>query len=230
MDQIVKVISDHTDNNIYFNLEKGILKEEFKVNPLMPRSDSYEPSWHVKVVNKETHQTDIEACKLLTYYTYQDENESKRVTTFLGIFLKIKFPKEFQEDIYITTETWRRGAGGFLGFGSKADRIVLESPLFEKKFNVFGNDPVEARYILTLDFMEKLLEKLKDIRCYLTFHKGYLYVALDKFTIEEILPQVGDKESYLVATHNIIAYMKAVEYFAKALSIRENKFTKDLIL
>ena len=37
-------------------------------------------------------------------------------------------------------------------------RVKLESPDFEKQFDVYGNDPVEARYLLTPLLMERILQ------------------------------------------------------------------------
>ena len=38
------------------------------------------------------------------------------------------------------------------------DKVTLEDPIFEKKFDVYSTDQIEARYLLTTSFMERLLE------------------------------------------------------------------------
>ena len=35
------------------------------------------------------------------------------------------------------------------------DEVNLEDPVFEKKFNVYSSDQVEARYLITTAFMER---------------------------------------------------------------------------
>ena len=41
---------------------------------------------------------------------------------------------------------------------SSLENVKLEDPTFEKKFEVFSNDQIEARYLLTVSFMERLNE------------------------------------------------------------------------
>lgn len=49
--------------------------------------------------------------------------------------------------------------GNFLsGLTTKLERVTLEDPIFERQFEVYSNDQVEARYLLTTSFMERLLE------------------------------------------------------------------------
>jgi hypothetical protein len=77
------------------------------------------------------------------------------VTVFKGQCLAVKFHKEFQG----VTKVFRdMGAFNWLAkFGVKEPRVRLEDPVFEKAFEVYGSDQVEARFILTPDFMERLL-------------------------------------------------------------------------
>jgi hypothetical protein len=77
------------------------------------------------------------------------------VTVFKGQCLTVKFHKEFQG----ITKVYRdMGAFNWLAkFGVKEPRVRLEDPVFEKAFEVYGSDQIEARFILTPDFMERLL-------------------------------------------------------------------------
>ena len=52
----------------------------------------------------------------------------------------------------------------------KLESVKLEDPVFEKKFEVYSNNQVEARYLLTTSFMERLLNlselyESKSIQC-----------------------------------------------------------------
>jgi hypothetical protein len=77
------------------------------------------------------------------------------VTVFKGQCLTVRFHKEFQG----ITKVYRdMGAFNWLAkFGVKEPRVRLEDPVFEKAFEVYGSDQIEARFILTPDFMERLL-------------------------------------------------------------------------
>ncbi|MEM1391353.1 MAG: DUF3137 domain-containing protein, partial [Pseudomonadota bacterium] len=66
--------------------------------------------------------------------------------------------------------------------GGDFERVKLESPQFESAFEVYSTDQVEARYILTPDLMQRLVELEKTfrgvgLRC--AFVGGELLIALE---------------------------------------------------
>ena len=91
------------------------------------------------------------------------------VTVFDGQCLVVHFPKSFHG----VTKVFRDAGifNIFKGVGGREDRVRLEDPKFEKAFEVVSTDQVEARFLLTPDFMERLL-KLEE-----TFHGGKLRCA-----------------------------------------------------
>jgi hypothetical protein len=101
------------------------------------------------------------------------------VTVFRGQCLVVDFHKEFKG----ITKVYRdMGAlNWFAKFGVKEPRVRLEDPIFEKAFEVYGSDQIEARFILTPDFMERLvgLERAfqgKQLRC--AFAGGEMLLAV----------------------------------------------------
>lgn len=103
------------------------------------------------------------------------------VTVFKGQCLVVKFHKQFQG----VTKVYR-DAGAFnfvkkLGQG-KSERVKLEDPVFEKAFEVYSTDQIEARYLLTPDFMERLIGlertfKGRQVRC--AFAGGQMLLACE---------------------------------------------------
>lgn len=100
-------------------------------------------------------------------------------TVFRGQLIRMHFPREF---LGITIV--RRDAGVFNAFGGAMGlkRVGLEDPVFERAFEVWGNDQVEARYILHPVLMQRLLDletvlKGKRMRC--AFEGGDLLVAVE---------------------------------------------------
>ncbi len=77
------------------------------------------------------------------------------VTVFKGQCLRFDFHKSFYGRTLIT-----RDAGFFnrFGGGNGMQRASLEDPVFEKIFEVYTTDQVESRYLLTPDFMQKLVD------------------------------------------------------------------------
>jgi hypothetical protein len=57
--------------------------------------------------------------------------------------------------------------------------IKLENPDFEKEFTYFGQNEVEARYIMTPSFMEKMLDfrKKVDNDLYVSFTRSRMFLA-----------------------------------------------------
>lgn len=90
------------------------------------------------------------------------------VTVFRGQCIVAHFPKPFQGVTKVFRDMGMFNA--FMKMGNKEPRVKLEDPVFEKAFEVFGTDQIEARFLLTPDFMERLvnLEKTfkgKQLRC-----------------------------------------------------------------
>ena len=103
------------------------------------------------------------------------------VTVFRGQCLVAKFHKQFNG----VTKVYRdMGMMNWLSkFGQgKAQKVKLEDPVFEKAFEVYSTDQIEARFILTPDFMERLLGlertfKGKQVRC--AFSGGEMFLCCE---------------------------------------------------
>lgn len=104
------------------------------------------------------------------------------VTVFRGQCMVVKFHKQFTG----VTKVYRdAGAFNFLkkmGQMGKTQQVKLEDPVFEKAFEVYSTDQIEARFILTPDFMERLLGlertfKGKQVRC--AFAQGEMYLVCE---------------------------------------------------
>ncbi len=79
------------------------------------------------------------------------------VTVFHGLVLELDFPKTFKGKTLLCKDEKYFGnlikGKAFHGL----QRIELEDPEFEAMFQVFSSDQVEARFVLTTAFMERLL-------------------------------------------------------------------------
>jgi hypothetical protein len=102
------------------------------------------------------------------------------VTVFRGQCLAVKFMKPFNG----VTKVYRDAGvmNMFTGFGQKGQRVKLDDPVFEKSIEVYSSDQVEARYILTPDFMERLLKLEKTfegrkLRC--AFAEGQMLLCVE---------------------------------------------------
>ena len=86
-------------------------------------------------------------------------------------------------------------------FGSApAERVKLENPSFEKVFDVYGTDQIEARYLMTPAFMERvsrLAESTGGATPQLAFDGSHLLIALpldkDRFEAQSLFTPMDDR-------------------------------------
>ena len=77
---------------------------------------------------------------------------SSTKTVFRGLLLQVDMTKKFKGKTIICKDQ-----GIFNGLqGKSMPRVSLEDATFEKFFEVYSTDQIEARYLLTLTFMERL--------------------------------------------------------------------------
>lgn len=116
------------------------------------------------------------------------------VTIFKGLFMKADFNKK----IRTFTRVVEGGDGFFTKLFAGKDKVELEHPDFEKIFNTYSEDQVEARYILTPDLMEKILAlKSKfNTKIALSFLGNNVYIAIStkENLFEPNLSEVFDAE------------------------------------
>lgn len=118
----------------------------------------------------------------------------KWVTTFRGQIIRISFPKKFLGTTVVNRERffkWKRD-----GF----ERVGLESSEFERAFEVYGTDQVEARYLVHPAFMARLIDFEaavggKKLRC--LFHEGDLVICVEgpnMFEVVDVGKPIPEKE------------------------------------
>ena len=115
--------------------------------------------------------------------TTDSKGRTRYTTVFRGQLIRMHFPREF-----LGVTIVRRDAGVFNVFGRgeldgrKLERVRLVASEFEKAFEVWSTDQVEARYLLHPVMMERLIDLEKGLhgkrlRC--GFENGDLLVAVE---------------------------------------------------
>ncbi len=146
---------------------------------LLPRFDRshYEDLFHGAY---QGASFDLYEGKLETRHT-DSKGRTSYNTVFSGQILRLAFPRKF-----LGVTIVRRDAGVFNVFGEdkkrNLKRVGLEDPKFEKIFEVYGTDQVEARYLVHPTFMQRLVDleegfKGKSLRC--GFEDGDLLIAIE---------------------------------------------------
>jgi hypothetical protein len=98
---------------------------------------------------------DFELCESASGHVKGEDKDDAAV--WQGVLMAFAAHKKFRGRTLIVRDG---GAIGnfFKGFGKDGERVTLEDPRFEERFEVFGSDQIEARYLLTSTFMERLVE------------------------------------------------------------------------
>ena len=109
-----------------------------------------------------------------------------------------------------------------LGMTNKEARsnIKLEDPKFSKRFKVFSEDDVEARYLLTPTFIEKFtkLEKImktNSVKC--SFYDNNIMIAVnsgkDFFEIGDLFKNTGDISTAAKFYEDLSIIFELIDYF-----------------
>ncbi len=145
-------------------------------NKLLPRFDrvSFEDQ-----MQGNSHGADFSFCEAKLETKHTDSNgKTEWRTTFAGIILHIDFHMKFLGRTVVLRDA------GIFNRKKKAGmkRVGLVDPKFEKLFEAYGTDQVEARYLLTPTFMQRLVDLETTVggkKIRFGFMDGKLYIALE---------------------------------------------------
>lgn len=138
-----------------------------------------------------------------------------RSTVFKGVIVKLDMNKSFASHTIITPDSLfhRSPLSGLR-------HTTLEDVAFEKKFDVFTNDEVDARYLITPSFMQRLKAmktafQADSVQC--AFYNKSLLVALstdkDLFSICSLVKPIDDAKQYFQMYEEIISIIKLIDHF-----------------
>jgi hypothetical protein len=129
--------------------------------------------------------TAMEFCELHTEYATRDKNGTHWHTIFKGLFFMADFNKHFATRTVVLPDV-AENLFGRIGQALQGlikpfgELVKLDDPEFEKHLKVYGDDQIEARYILSPSLMERIVafrkRTKKDIR--LSFVGTKVFVAV----------------------------------------------------
>lgn len=118
---------------------------------------------------------DMEIQELDLRYVTGSGRSREEVKVFQGVFVVTSCNKKFKGSTVIHADK------GFLNAVSSVgglERVKLEDPVFERIFEVYSSDQVEARYLLTTAFMDRLVRiacKNKNFSLTCSFENGKIH-------------------------------------------------------
>ena len=138
-----------------------------------------------------------------------------RRTVFNGVIVKLDMNKRFHGNTVIRPDSMFHTSPS-----SNLVHTTLEDVIFEKKFDVYTDDEVEARYLITPSFMERLNNmkvafNADAVSC--AFYEKYLFVALhtrkDLFSLCSLIKPVNDGKQFFQMFEEILSIIKLIDYF-----------------
>ena len=180
-ENIVQSIIKFIDTGLRYDPCSHIHKKDYLRSGLyLTKPDRYSGDDYVEGTRGKTFFCFSE---LHTEYQVSTGKSTSWHTIFKGLFFIGDFNKHFQGRTYVYSEA--NPQLGFLtkmlsSFASNLEKVRLESSTFESRFIVYSSDQVEARYILTPSFMERLVklqEMMGDGTSY-SFVDSNVYVAV----------------------------------------------------
>ncbi len=162
-------------------------------------------------VSGQVGKTRIEFSEIHSEYETRDSKGNRHWhTIFKGLFFVGDFNKHFKGITIVLPDVAERLFGGFGNFlqkmnVSRGQLIKLEDPEFEKEFVVYGDDQVEARYILSTSLMKRIVDFKKKTgrKVFLSFVGSKIYVAI-AFAKDLFEPRVFK---------SLIDFSQVVEYY-----------------
>lgn len=184
-ERIITPLIGAIDPHLLYNPDLWISQRLFERSNLFQHSiDRYSGNDYVKgsIDGVPIEFSDVHA----EYQTKDSKGRTEWHTLFRGLFLVAEFNKYFKSKTVILPDLAEKTFGNLIGGWlqsiniSRGKVIQLDDPEFEKKFVVYGDDPIEARYILSHSMMKRIVEFQKKVSypLFISFVHNHIHVAI----------------------------------------------------
>ena len=186
--KIILKITGFLDEGLTYNPDGLIPLSEFLKSEIFQLScESYTGEDHFR---GKIGKTDIEFSEITAKHKNTSSSGSSQkeeyITIFSGLFIIADFNKNFKTRTIVLPDTAEKLVGKFgqtlqsISMG-RGKLVRLEDPVFEKEFCVYGDDQIEARYILTPALMERIVafKRKWDKKVSLSFIDSKVYLAIN---------------------------------------------------
>lgn len=171
--QVIVPLIKFISPNLEYDPNDGITRLQFVTSGLYGLADDYSSEDMVRGLIGNTR---ISFCEILASQGRGNNNTK----VFEGIFFIADFNKEFNGKtiIYPITSRLDQLNKKLHAFIHSEKLVRLENIEFGNNFEVYSNDQVEARYIITPAFMEKLLEVEKKFNSNITISFVQTFICI----------------------------------------------------
>lgn len=187
--EVVRAVIHAYQSDFEYRPASYVSESKFRASKLFLKSiDRFKGEDHI---SGTCGKTDFEFSELHAEYKTTSRDSKGRTSTqwhtiFKGIFFIAEFHKDFRTHTVVLPDTAEK-LFGFLGKKLQAmnftrgELIKLEDPEFEREFCVYGDDQIEARYILSPGLMRRILSYRSKFgaKMHLAFLRSKVYIALN---------------------------------------------------
>lgn len=184
-EKVIKRLVGFIDPNLKYNAN-GCIDERTYMNSdiFRKRPDRYHGD---DLVSGTLDKTQIKFSEVHSQYETRDKDGHRHYhTIFKGLLFVGDFNKHFKGRTYVLPDFAEKSFGKMIGGmfqgmnKGRGELIKLEDVEFEKEFAVYGDDQIEARYILTHSLMARMTEFQKKAKkkLYFSFIGSNVYVAI----------------------------------------------------
>ena len=180
---VIRPIVKFIDKNLDYNPKDYIRKDVFMMSKIFTtRPNRYNGD---DLVTGRIGSTSLQFSELNAVYESGSGKDRHRTTVFKGLFFIADFNKDFRGTTIVLPDTAENLFGSlgkmFQGMNFFRGKLIkLEDPEFERYFVVYGDDQIEARYILSPALMSRIADfkKKTGSRVYLSFVGSMVFVAI----------------------------------------------------
>lgn len=230
--KVIKPLIDKLDEKLSYSSNLHISKSVFNRSMLFKFPDKFRGN---DLIIGKIDGVDLEFSDVHAQKKYKNsKGRTKYSTIFQGLFIVAMFNKKFNGSTVVLPDMAQNSFGELLGSWLQSNNpnreqlVKLDNPEFEKRFVVYSNDQIEARYILTPTLMEKILHFQEQSRqdIYLSFIQDHIHIAIDykKDLFEPtIFSSLLNKELFIEYINSLTLAVSVV----KELNLNQKIYNKD---
>lgn len=176
--RIISRLVESLIENGRYEPQTGISEQTFNQSKLFNTPDRYSSEDYI---SGKTEQTPFCFAEVHAEEKHtQTDSKGRTTTTWSTLFKGFLFIADFNKDFSGQTVVFRNSLFNFM----KSNRVKLESPVFEKLFDVYSTDQIEARYILSPAMMERIiaLDKQFNNGILISFYNSTVVIAVSNST------------------------------------------------
>lgn len=193
-----------------YNQELGMSEAIFKLTKFINYYDTYNAFDYFSATLDDDKTFELSQIKIKKM-TEDESGKTNYITLFEGIFGSINTDTNYNFDLKITPDIKNKFLNQAMSdfkkmLGANKNVVRLENPEFERFFEVYSSNQVEARKVVTINFMEELLKLRKKINKNITViymaKRVYFFIERGSIINEKLLLKEGITKETMKETIN----------------------------